>query len=994
MALFGKDRREVADRVRSSRERGGRYLNLRDVGLAQIPDDVFGMSELEELDLSTNKLRTIPERLWDLPRLRSVFLMGNPIERLPDRPGLVVDVPTYRRVYDQLDPNNVELFVDNDTERQDAKFVDSGRLRKLTVTGTWSGFEMPQPTRVIGTFLDSLSAFGALQSLSLDNLGLGTVPEGIQHLRQLKHLALDRLSLKCLPDWIGQLDLLSLRAAYDGLSSLPDSLRSVVNLKILYLAGNPLERLPAVIFDLVSLDRLNVLDCRLREIPAEILRLNRLKLFDCGNNSIESPPAEIVSKGLDAIRDYWRQRADTGVDYLCEAKLIILGEAGAGKTSLAHKILNPDYKLDEHEKSTEGIAVTPYRFPSAVRTKEREEKLIQRTFQANIWDFGGQEIYHATHQFFLTRRSVYLLVCDDRKEDTDFDYWLQAVEMLSDASPLLIIQNEKQDRTRDINLSGLRARFGNLRGAIATNLDTNRGLDAVIQSIRKELESLPHVGVELPATWRRVRGALEEDARDYIGLQEYLDTCEGHGFTRPEYKLQLSGYLHDLGICLHFQDDPVLKHTVVLKPSWGTDAVYRVLDDPEVKAARGRFTREQLGRIWHEPKYDGMQDELLRLMMKFQLCYELEAGQGYVAPQLRSSDQPAYPWEQMGGLVVRYEYVFLPKGIVTRFIVAMHRLIAGGDLVWKYGVVLERDGTRAEIVEEYSERRIRVRVAGQDPRSLLSIVDEQLERLHASFPRLQYERFLPCPCSECRTKAEPEGFPLEKLKTAAAKRRQIQCHASLEMVDAASLVLDILPGALQPENGAAPQTCPPPAAPEVFVSYAWTPESSAVVDGLQEALGQEGIRLIRDREEVRFKDSISDFMWRIGKGKCVVVVISDKYLKSKNCMFEMVEIAKAERLRERIFPIVLADADIYDDLGLLRYVQYWEGQSKALHQGLNSLEQGHNLTNLQASLNLYAEIRRLIDGITGTLRDMNALTPAQHEGTGFEELIRRIRAAT
>jgi hypothetical protein len=182
----------------------------------------------------------------------------------------------------------------------------------------------------------------------------------------------------------------------------------------------------------------------------------------------------------------------------------------------------------------------------------------------NIWDFGGQEIYQATHQFFLTRRSVYVLVCDDRKEDTDFSYWLQVVEMLSDASPLVIVQNERQDRTRDINPGSLRARFANLRAVVETNLDTNRGLDGVIQSIRKELESLPHVGVGLPATWKRVREALEQDKRDYVGLDEYLAICQQHGFTRREDKLQLSGYLHDLGICLHFQDDPLLKNTVVL----------------------------------------------------------------------------------------------------------------------------------------------------------------------------------------------------------------------------------------------------------------------------------------------------------------------------------------------------------------------------------------------------------------------------------------------
>jgi hypothetical protein len=46
-------------------------------------------------------------------------------------------------------------------------------------------------------------------------------------------------------------------------------------------------------------------------------------------------------------------------------------------------------------------------------------------------------------------------------------------------------------------------------------------------------------------------------------------------------------------------------------------------------------------------------------------------------------------------------------------------------LVWKSGVVLERDGTRAEIIDEYSQRRIRVRVSGADLHGLFANVDEQ-----------------------------------------------------------------------------------------------------------------------------------------------------------------------------------------------------------------------------------------------------------------------------
>lgn len=988
----------VMNELRRVRSLALHRLNLEASRLAEIPEEVYELKHIRRVDLSHNHLRVIPERLWELPNLYSINLIGNPIESLPNRPGLIIDLPTYNRCRHQIDAKNVSLFIDLSTWLEDALLCVSAPfsdLRILTI-GQWKIRDEPQPpTPAINLIIDTLPAFCAIEKLTLRGMRLDNVPKAIYQLPLLKQLSLDTCDLKDLPDWIGEMNLEHLSAIRNGLSRLPDSFSNLKQLTYLKLGENSFTKLPSCVFELVSLQSLDVSNCFIKEIPNDILRLSQLNRLSCSRNPLVSPPAEVAYKGAHAIRDYWRQREATGVDYLCEAKLIILGEAGAGKTSLARKIEDPNYKLRKDEESTEGIDVIHYEFPTVIRTRENEkEKALQRQFQVNIWDFGGQEIYHATHQFFLTRRSVYVLVCDDRKEDTDFSYWLQVVEMLSDGSPLLIVQNEKQDRTRDINLSSLRARFGNLRGAIATNLETGRGLNDVIQAIRKELENLPHVGVGLPATWKRVRTALEQDQRDYIGLEEYLTICQQHGFTRREDKLQLSGYLHDLGICLHFQDDPLLKNTVVLKPAWGTDAVYRVLDDKEVGSEHGQFTRKQLERIWSEPKYQGMPDELLQLMMKFQLCYALESKQTYIAPQLLSFEQPSYPWSSAGGLVVRYEYGFLPKGIITRFIVAMHHLIAGENLVWKTGVVLERDGSRAEVIEEYSQRRIRVRVSEPAPQLLLAIIDEQLERLHASFPRLQYERYLPCPCIECKDRPEPYSFPLDKLIKRADKNQQIQCHSSGEMVDARGLVSEILPGSLHSVlyklKDLALSISPPPI-PEVFVSYAWTTESAAIVDRLQQALQEHGIRLLRDREEVRYKDSIREFMRRIGQGKAVLVVLSEKYLKSENCMFELIEIAKAQSLRERIFPIVLADANIYNALGRVEYVRHWEEQIHKFDTALRGVR-GDNLTNLQEELNVYAEIRQLFDGISNTLRDMNALTPDQHEGSNFDELIRRIRA--
>jgi hypothetical protein len=152
-----------------------------------------------------------------------------------------------------------------------------------------------------------------------------------------------------------------------------------------------------------------------------------------------------------------------------------------------------------------------------------------------------------------------------------------------------------------------------------------------------------------------------------------------------------------------------------------------------------------------------------------------------------------------------------------------------------------------------------------------------------------------------------------------------------------------------------------------------------------------GTEFLRDREEVRYRDSIREFMKRIGQGRFILVVISEKYLKSENCMFELLEVARAERLRERIFPIVLPDANLYKATGRARYVHYWQSEIATLNAALEGLRRD-NLTELHADLTLYAEIGRLFDNIAGTLRDMNALSPDQHEAAHYDEIIRRIRA--
>ncbi|WP_309731046.1 COR domain-containing protein, partial [Chamaesiphon sp. OTE_75_metabat_556] len=356
----------------------------------------------------------------------------------------------------------------------------------------------------------------------------------------------------------------------------------------------------------------------------EIGKLFNLNEFYFNDNLSLSLPPEIRGKGFREIINFYRQQLEQKTDRIYEAKLLIIGEGGAGKTTLAKKIQSSDYPLQD-EDSTQGIDVIKWQF---MLDNDKE-------FRVNIWDFGGQEIYHTTHQFFLTKRSLYALVVDTRKEDTDFYYWLNVVELLSNNSPLLIIKNEKEERQREIDERQLRGEFTNLKETLSSNFATQRGLPEILKQIKHHISNLPHVGTELPKTWVKVREALEQESRNYITLEEYLNLCEHNGFTRREDKLQLSGYLHDLGVCLHFQEDELLMETVIIQPAWGTDAVYKVLDNPLVIHNQGRFTRDDLKQIWHEQKYATMQPELLRLMMNFKLCYEIpNVPKTYIAPQL------------------------------------------------------------------------------------------------------------------------------------------------------------------------------------------------------------------------------------------------------------------------------------------------------------------------------------------------------------------------
>lgn len=171
----------------------------------------------------------------------------------------------------------------------------------------------------------------------------------------------------------------------------------------------------------------------------------------------------------------------------------------------------------------------------------------------------------------------------------------------------------------------------------------------------------------------------------------------------------------------------------------------------------------------------------------------------------------------------------------------------------------------------------------------------------------------------------------------------------------------------------------------VFISYAWSGEQEEIVNQIEQALRAQGLRIIRDKRDLGYKGSISEFMKRIGTGDCVIVVISDKYLRSPNCMFELVEIAENKQFYDRIFPIVLADADIYRPVRQIQYIKHWEAEIKELKETLGTVDPTH-LEGIYEQLNLYDRIRDNISRLTAIVSDMNTLTPEMHQEADFTQL--------
>jgi internalin A len=743
---------------------------------------------------------------------------------------------------------------------------------------------------------------------------------------------------------------------------------------------------------LTTFQSLNCSRCRLRALPSFIRDNLRLTLF-AFEAHVPGVPHGILSRssGHDCrarVQAHFADMSEAAAN-LTDVKLMLLGNGGVGKTQIVRWLSGE--KFDTNWDSTHGIRIA--RQPQAGNIAAR--------LHLQMWDFGGQDIYHGTHAMFLRGPAILMSVWAKDRENRDaYDqegltfrnhplaYWLDVVtHQASPDNPVLIVQN-KCDRKEDEKRSDTQATLDTLKYSAELHISPKppgRGLAALEETLQdaifwlrnSERQGLPQIGAGRLRVQRRLEAMRDADAalpreqrhHSLLDRKDFDSICaEEGGISSPAMLLD---YLDANGTV--FYRPGMFSDRIVLDQGWALDAIYAVFDRKRVYRVLlqdgGRFSRAKLGlMVWRDLK-DDEQKLLLSMMVSCGMCFPHRHLGGrdddnaeYIAPDLLPPWEAVAPqlaplWaEDRPGEVATFQYDLLHSGLMRSIMGEIGGLAGVNALYWRGGLCAFDAGTRSRLLieeEMTGDWKGAVRVRTQDGQSavLQQMIVEVVERAQS---RLGLRPVI----------VERSTPPIELPETTKLSPQQEK-----------------------------------PAMPEWYVSYAWnddrTPEGhtrEVIVDRLCAAASAQGHRILRDKDALTVGDSISAFMQRIGAGDRVFVIMSDKYLRSPYCMFELSEVWRTSRQEgkaflERVRIYALPNTTIFDPNDWADWAIHWKKEHDALEK--RALEHGlailgdlgnRRLTQMR---NFYHQV----SDILGTLADIvQPRTFAELERYGFNDL--------
>lgn len=761
------DQQELRQLIAQAAAEKWTELDLSDQKITALPSEIGQLLSLTKLDLSVNYLTSIPAEIGQLTNLAQLNLRDNQLVAIPPQIGQLTNLTWLSLRMNELTAIPPEIRrltnlmkLELNTNQLTAIPPEIGQLSNLTDLSLYSNELTTVPPEIVQLI--------NLTAISLGSYHLTTVPPEIWSLTNLTSLYLFGSSLEAIPSEIGQLtNLTELNLSNNRLATVPPEIGQLAKLNYLDLLNNRLLILPPEIMFLTNLTTLTLQANDLTTIPPEIGKLANLRSLDLRHNELERLPeslqlltqleyldlrnnpllrlsqvilAETSNPAL-VLKTYFGKSRP-----LNEAKLLLVGQGGVGKTALARRLLH-NLPPENPQDKTPGVDIHKWVFPLATA----------EPITFNLWDFGGQDVYQATHQFFFTTRSLYLVVINARtgEQESRLRHWLKLVTSLSDNAPVIIVVNKQDEQALTLDERELKYKYPNLLHVIPTSCTTGMGIAELRQAIAELLTHLPGINDTFPTAWFDLKKQLETMDANYITYERYAEYCREAGIETGSDQRSWVQVLHQLGVVLNYQDDKYrhLEGIHVLKPEWVTDGVYRILSDPDGRIAgnNGILTSAMLDHILDPDVYPpNQQFFIIEMMRKFELSFRIpHQPDQYLIPDLLPKEQPSKvtSFEETPTLQFQIHYTdFLPDSILSRFMVGMMSSL-DRQASWRNGAILNFDGNNALVRADLDARKLFITISGNETtrRGLLNSIRMQLHAIHNTFPNLPLTEHIPIP---------------------------------------------------------------------------------------------------------------------------------------------------------------------------------------------------------------------------------------------------------
>ena len=731
-------------------------LNLRYDQISDI-SSLENLTGLQYLDLSGNQISDI-SFLSNLTSLQSLKLSGNQISDISFLSNLT-GLQSLNLSYNRISEICLKDMTDLQSLYLEGNPIFHIRLENLT----------------------------GLQSLNLSSHKFSEIH--LENLTSLQSLDLSKNQISDIRFLSNLTGLQSLDLSNNQISDI-SILVNLTGLKSLYLGKNQISDI-SFLSNLTDLKSLDLRDNQIKELQPFIFQLNMEinmnEYFSSGSNGlwlygnpIEKPPLEIVKQGKEAIQIYFNQLKSQGSVNIYEAKLLLVGDGGAGKTSLQKRLLDENALLPEEKERTRGIEIVDFKF--------EEEKV------AHIWDFGGQDVYYPVHRFFITANTVFVLLASTRPHAHNFDYWIPTIFQFGGKSPVIIGQTCHDGNAKPWNDLGIYLGKPDEFNIIKTldkpyyELDLpnkNRGLNVIKECIISQIENLPHFrekGGEVPQSWQTIRNRLLEKSKSTpcIPFDSFTDLCRE---TKPDDFEDIKAvevccqFLNDIGAILWYRDMNELRDWVVLKPEWAMNAVYKLIDDENIQKNNGHIRHEDFERIWSDKTYAGKHNILKKMLERFKIAFPTKdsRGEDYILPaRLESMPSEKNRKLKENSLQLEYRFEFMPKGIVNQLSAELSRYIHG-DEVWNDAVNLTCNESESQIFEEFYNRKLTITTKGIDARGVNMLIMNSLKDIIESYRGVKEEIYVKCTCKTCQQSEKPTIFPYDKLVEWSKKRDTVPC---------------------------------------------------------------------------------------------------------------------------------------------------------------------------------------------------------------------------